>query len=185
MQVSCFAVLQQIRSICRYVTRSVLLLFVVSLVLMRFDCGVRHSLGFLTDRWTGCSPSSAGCRSSTTSLDCFVIYTGCGCRRVFLTSSASIPLPTWPCAVIPCHRDPSCHRDRIPLETSVGVNRWTGCAADQTIGDHSFLVAVAHAWNSLLASVTSTTSLLVFKQWLKTKLFPRSHDVTLSLLDGC
>jgi len=50
-----------------------------------------------------------------------------------------------------------------------------------TIGDRAFPIAAARAWNSLPTSVTSSPSLLVFKQRLKTELFSKSHGVALSL----
>jgi len=52
-----------------------------------------------------------------------------------------------------------------------------------SIGDSSFSVAAAHAWNSLPTSVTSVPSLSAFKQRLKTELFPRSHGGAQSLLN--
>jgi len=43
-----------------------------------------------------------------------------------------------------------------------------------TIGDRSFHVTIAHAWNSLPTNVTASTSLLSFKRQLKTFLFTKS-----------
>jgi len=43
-----------------------------------------------------------------------------------------------------------------------------------TIGDRSFRVTVAHAWNSLPTKVTASTSLPSFKRQLKTFLFTKS-----------
>ena len=43
----------------------------------------------------------------------------------------------------------------------------------RTIGDRSFPVTAARAWNSLPPEVTSAPSLLTFKQRLKTELFTR------------
>jgi len=42
-----------------------------------------------------------------------------------------------------------------------------------TIGDRAFPVAASRIWNSLPSSVTSSTSLTVFRQCLKTELFLR------------
>jgi len=50
----------------------------------------------------------------------------------------------------------------------------------KTIGDRTFPVAAARAWYSLPRSVTSSPSLSVFKQRLKTELLRRSHGVALS-----
>jgi len=44
----------------------------------------------------------------------------------------------------------------------------------RTIGDRSFRVTAAHAWNSLPTSVTTATSLASFKRQLKTFLFTKS-----------
>ena len=44
-----------------------------------------------------------------------------------------------------------------------------------TIGDRAFPVAAARIWNSLPLSVTSSTSLPVFRRKLKTELFVRSY----------
>ena len=44
----------------------------------------------------------------------------------------------------------------------------------RTIGDRSFCVTAAHAWNSLPSSVTTATSLASFKRQLKTFLFTKS-----------
>jgi len=43
-----------------------------------------------------------------------------------------------------------------------------------TIGDRSFRVTVAQAWNSLPTNVTASTSLPPFKRQLKTFLFTKS-----------
>lgn len=44
-----------------------------------------------------------------------------------------------------------------------------------TIGDRSFQVAAARAWNSLPLTVTSSSSLTVFRRRLKNELFTRSY----------
>ena len=44
----------------------------------------------------------------------------------------------------------------------------------RTIGDRSFRVTAARAWNSLPTSVTTATSLASFKRQLKTFLFTKS-----------
>ena len=44
-----------------------------------------------------------------------------------------------------------------------------------TIGGRAFPVAAAHVWNSLPPSVTSSSSLIVFKSRLKTELFTRCY----------
>ena len=44
-----------------------------------------------------------------------------------------------------------------------------------TLGDRAFPVAAARAWNSLPLTVTSQTSLLMFRRQLKTALFDRSY----------
>ena len=46
--------------------------------------------------------------------------------------------------------------------------------ARSTIGDRAFTVAAAQAWNSLPFAVTSSASLSVFRDRLKTELFKRS-----------
>jgi len=49
------------------------------------------------------------------------------------------------------------------------------------IGDRSFPVAASHVWNSLLSSVTSSTSLTVFRRRLKSELFSRCFGPLLCL----
>ena len=44
-----------------------------------------------------------------------------------------------------------------------------------TVGDCAFPVAAARVWNSLPATVASSSSLLTFKRRLKTELFARSY----------
>ena len=44
-----------------------------------------------------------------------------------------------------------------------------------TVDDCAFPVAAARMWNSLPATVTSSSSLLTFKRRLKTELFARSY----------
>jgi len=44
-----------------------------------------------------------------------------------------------------------------------------------TVGDCAFPVAAARVWNSLPATVTSSSSLLTFRRRLKTELFARSY----------
>jgi len=45
----------------------------------------------------------------------------------------------------------------------------------RTLGDRAFPVAGAFVWNSLPATLTSQSSLLTFRQQLKTLLFERSY----------
>jgi len=49
----------------------------------------------------------------------------------------------------------------------------TNCS---TIGDRAFSVAAARVWNDLPPFVTSSPSLAVFRQRLKTELFPKSYS---------
>jgi len=49
----------------------------------------------------------------------------------------------------------------------------TNCS---TIGDRAFSVAAARVWNDLPLFVTSSPSLAVFRQRLKTELFPKSYN---------
>jgi len=45
----------------------------------------------------------------------------------------------------------------------------------RTLGDRAFPIAGARVWNSLPATLTSQSSLLTFRQQLKTLLFERSY----------
>jgi len=47
--------------------------------------------------------------------------------------------------------------------------------AQPTLGDRAFPVAAAKVWNSLPTTLTSQSSLLTFKQQLKTFLFEQSY----------
>ena len=46
-----------------------------------------------------------------------------------------------------------------------------------TIGDQSFRVLVARAWNSLPTNITASTSLMSFKKQLITKSFPSLYTI--------
>ena len=48
-----------------------------------------------------------------------------------------------------------------------------------TIGDRAFPVAAARVWNNLSSFVTSSPSIMVFRQRLKTELFSRSYGPNL------
>jgi len=45
----------------------------------------------------------------------------------------------------------------------------------RTLGDRAFPVAAAKVWNSLPTTLTSQSSLLTFRQQLKTFLFEQSY----------
>ena len=64
-------------------------------------------------------------------------------------------------------------RQRLRLASTAELIVPRVCRA--TIGGRAFPVAAAHAWNSLPPSVTSSSSLTVFKSRLKTELFTRCY----------
>lgn len=190
----CFAVLRQIRSICRYVTRPVLLSLVVSLVLTRLDYGCATLAGIpdgQMDRLQSVLNASARLIYKARKFDHVSgLLRDLHWLRVPQRITFRLAVLAYRCQhdLAPPYLAAELHRVadmesrrklRSGLTDELDVP-WTNC---KTIGDRSFPVAAARAWNSLPSSVTSAPSLSVFKQRLKTELFPRSHGVALSLLD--
>lgn len=182
---SCFAVLRQIRSIRRSVTRPVLLSLVVSLVLSRLDYGCATLAGLPGQQ-----------------LDRLQCVLNAAARLVYSARKYD--------HVTPLLRDLHWLRvpERIAFRQAVLVYRCLHGQAPQylidefkkvadiasrqglrsattaslvvprtkhvTIGDRAFPVAAARTWNSLPSNVTSSSSLPVFRRRLKTDLFSKS-----------
>jgi hypothetical protein len=182
----CFAVLRQIRSIRRCVSRSVVQSLIVSLVLSRLDYGGATLAGLparLLERLQ--SVMNAAAR---------LIY---GFRKFdhvtpLLRDLHWLRVPervTFRLAVL-AYR---CQNGLAPpyladeLRRVADVESWQRLRSSttsklvvpvskhSTIGDRAFHVAAARAWNSLPPSVTSSSSLHVFRRHLKTELFTRSY----------
>ena len=185
---SCFAVLRQIRSIRRSVSQSVLQSLVVSLVLSRLDYGSATLAGLpvrLLDRLQ--SVLNAAAR---------LVY---GCRKYdhvtpLLRSLHWLRVPervTFRLAVLayrcqnglaPPYLADELHRSadvesRWRLRSASTAALVVPATAHSTIGDRAFPVALARAWNDLPPLVTSSSSLAVFRQRLKTELFTRSYGL--------
>jgi len=94
--------------------------------------------------------------------------------------SAGLQVPQWPGTVVSRLRISS-----YGLHGESTAAALAGSTADliiprvrcATIGGRAFPVAVAHVWNTLPSSVTSSSSLAVFKSRLKADLFTRCYVV--------
>jgi len=148
---SCFAVLRQIRSIQRSVSRPVLLSLVTSLILSRLDYGSITLVGvpgYLLDRWF---PESIKYRLAV------LVY---HCRNHTAPEYLARDLH-W------VADDDSRRRLRSSTTQQLKVPR----TRLRTVGDRAFQVAGPRVWNALPATVVSAPSLTVFKSHLKTHLF--------------
>jgi hypothetical protein len=65
-------------------------------------------------------------------------------------------------------------RQRLRSGTSTAL--FVPATVHSSIGDRAFPVAAARVWNSLPHQVTSSPSLPIFRQRLKTELFKRSYE---------
>ena len=181
----CFAVLRQLYSIRRHITRQVLQTLVVSLVLTRLDYGCATL--------AGCTASLLGKLQSVMNAAARLVYSARKFDQVthLLRELHWLRMPeriTYRLAVY-AYR---CQHGLAPPYLATDIHRvadvdsrrrlWSASSTQllvpstehSTIGDRAFPVAAARAWNSLPPHVTSSPSLPVFKSRLKTKLFAGS-----------
>ena len=183
---SCFAVLRQIRSICRSVTKPVLLSLVTSLVLSRLDYGSAALAGLpacLLNRLQSVLNAAARLVHSARKFDHVTpLLQDLHWLRMPQRIHYRLAVLTYRCV----HGlAPPYLAEELRRAAEVGSRRHLRSASTNalvvpptrrsTIGDRAFPVAASRVWNSLPADVTSSTSLSVFKRQLKTALFIRSY----------
>ena len=184
---SCFAVLRQIRSIRRSVTRPVLLSLVVSLVLTRLDYGSATLAGLtsqLQDRLSSVLHAAARLIFSRRKYDhVTLLLRELHWLRVPERIAFRLAVLVFRCrhGSAPSYLIAELHnvadvesrqRLRSASTTALLVPR----TERSTIGDRAFPVAAARIWNSLSSFVQSSSSLPVFRRRLKTELFARSYN---------
>ena len=182
---SCFAALRQLRSIRRSVTTPVLRLLVASLVLTKLDYGIATLAG-LPDRQLNRLQSVLNAAARLVcSARKFDHITPLLCDLHWLRIPERI---TYRLSVL-VYR---CQRGQAPAYLADGLHRVADMEYRQrlrssstasllvpatkrvTLGDRAFSTAAVRAWNTLPSSVTSSPSLPVFRNRLKTELFTRS-----------
>jgi hypothetical protein len=185
---SCFAVLRQIRSIRRSVTRPVLLSLVVSLVLTRLDYGSATLAGLPAkqlDRLQSVLNAAARLVFSARKYDHITpLLRELHWLRVPERIQFRLAVLVFRCLNDQAPKYLGNELRRVADVDSRRRLRSASTAAlivprteHSTIGDRAFPVAAARTWNSLSPFVTSSPSLPVFKRRLKTELFARSFDV--------
>ena len=182
---SCFAVLRQIRSIRRSVTKSVLQTLVVALVLTKLDYGCATLAGLPAsqlDRLQSVLNAAArlihGLRKydHVTPLLKELHWLRVPERITFRLSVLAYrcqhnAAPNYLAAQLNAVSNVG-YRQRLRSSstTTLDVPR----TEHSTIGDRAFSVSAARSWNSLSAAVQSSESLDIFRRRLKTELFARS-----------
>ena len=182
---SCFAVLRQIRSIRRCVTRPILKTLVAALVLTKLDYGCATLAGL---------PAVQLNRLQSVLNAAARLVFG---RRKFdhvtplLRELHWLRVPeriTFRLATLAykCQHDTAPHylaaqlqrvadmESRQRLRSASSVTLFVPRTTHLTIGDRAFSVAAARAWNSLPLTLQSSESLDIFRRHLKTELFSRS-----------
>jgi len=185
---ACFAMLRQIRSIRRSVTRPVLQSLVATLVLTRLDYGCTTLAGLPARQLNRLqSVLNAAAR---------LVY---GARRrehisPLLRELHWLRVPqriefrlavlVYRCLHGTARRYLASELQRVAdidsrsrLRSSTTAQLVVPRAAHKTIGDRAFPVAGAKVWNGLPRPITSISSLPAFRRALKTELFRRSHGL--------
>lgn len=183
---SCFAMLRQIRSIQRSTSAAALRSIVVSLVLSRLDYGNALLAGLpdcLLARLQSVQNAAARLIFTARKYD-HITPLLCDLHWLRLRERIDYKLAVlvFRClhGLAPSYLARDIHRVgdldgrrhlRSALTAQLDVPR-SRCA---TIGDRTFAVAAARAWNRLPPSVTSAASMSVFKKLLKTHLFSSTY----------
>ena len=183
---SCFAVLRQIRSIRRSVTKPVLLSLVTSLVLTRLDYGNATLAGLpnrLLDRLQSVLNAAARLVSFTRKFDHVTpilrdLHWLLAPQRI----DYKLAVLVYRCLhdMAPPYLANALHRvsdvgSRQRLRSASTAQLLVPSTRHSTMGDRAFPVAGARVWNSLPPHVTAAESILTFKRQLKTELFTRSY----------
>jgi hypothetical protein len=185
---SCFAVLRQLRSIRRSVTRPVLVSLVVSLVLTRLDYGSATLAGLtdtLLDRLQSVLNAAARLINSARKFDHVTpLLRDLHWLPVRQRITFRLAVLAYRCLndMAPPYLAASLHRvadidSRRRLRSASTDALVVPPTVHPTIGDRAFPVAAARAWNSLSPSVTSAPSLLTFRKRLKTELFRTAYGI--------
>ena len=183
----CFAVLRQLYSIRRCVTRRVLQSLVVSLVLMRLDYGCATLAGcpaYLLDKLQSVMNAAARLVCSARKFDHVTpLLRELHWLRVPQRIAFRLAVYAYRCqhGLAPPYLSADIRRvadadSRRRLRSASTAELLVPSTNHVTIGDRAFPVAAARAWNSLPPYVTSSPSLPVFRSRLKTELFARSFD---------
>ena len=182
---SCFAVLRQLRSIRRSVSRPVMTSLIVSLFLPRLDYGSATLAGLpnillnrlqsvlnAAARLVYCARRNNHITPLLRDLHWLRVPERIAFRLAVLVYRCQHDIGTLYLAA-ELHRvaDVESRRRLRSASTTALVVPQT---SRPTIGDRAFQVAAAHVWNSLPQSVTSSPSLATFRRRLKTELFSRS-----------
>ena len=183
---ACFAVLRQIRSIRRSVTRPVLQSLIASLVLTRLDFGSSTLAGLPArqlNRLQSVVNSAARLvfsarRSEHVSPLLYELHWLSVPERINFRLAVLVyrcmngTAPRYLASELQCVANiESRRRLRSASSPSLHVPR----SLHKTIGDRAFPVAGAKVWNMLPPEITSLPSLQTFKRALKTELFCRSY----------
>lgn len=182
----CFAVLRQLRSIRRSVSRSVMTTLVVSLVLTRLDYGSATLFGIpgcLMERLQSVQNAAARLIHSARKYDHVTpLLRDLHWLRIRERITFRVAVLAYKCQhdIAPPYLAASIQRvadieSRRRLRSASSASLAVPSTFHVTIGDRAFPVAAAKAWNSLPPSVTSAPSLYIFRRRLKTELFSRSY----------
>jgi hypothetical protein len=186
----CFAMLRQIRSIRRSVTRPVLQSLVVSLVLTKLDYGCTTLAGLPNTQLRRLQSVQHAAARLIFRARKFDHVTPLLQQLHWLPVQQRIQFRlatlVFRClhGTAPRYLADQLHRvadveSRRRLRSSATLELVVPGTKHKTIGDRAFSVTAARAWNSLLHSdVLFSTSLPVFRRRLKTKLFSDSYGTT-------
>jgi len=180
-------VLRQIRSISRSVTRQVLVSLVVSLVLTRLDYGSATLAGLpdsLLNSLQSVLNAAARLINSAQKFDhVSSLLRDLHWLRVRERIKFRLAVLIYRCLhnQAPPYLAADLRRvadieSRQRLRSGSTVELDVPSTNCSTIGDRAFSVAAARVWNDLPPFVTSSPSLAVFRQRLKTELFPKSYS---------
>jgi len=181
----CFAVLRQLYSIRRCVSRPVLQSLVVSLVLTRLDYGCATLAGCpacLLNKLQSVMNAAARLVYSARKYDHVTpLLRELHWLRVPERITFRLAVYAYRCQhdLAPSYLAADVHRvadvdSRRRLRSASTAELLVPSTEHSTIGDRAFPVVAARAWNSLPPHVTSSPSLPVFRSRLKTELFARS-----------
>ncbi len=183
---SCFAILRQIRSIRRSVTRPVLQTLVVSLVLSRLDYGNATLIGlpkYLIDRLQSVLHAAARLVFAKRKYEHVTpLLRDLHWLRVPERIEFKLALLVFRClhGTAPAYLADDIQRvanldGRRRLRSGSTAALVIPPTRRSTLGDRAFPVAAARIWDSLPSAVTSSPSVTVFKRSLKTFLFTKSY----------
>jgi len=184
---ACFAVLRQIRSIRRSVSRPVLLSLVASLVLTRLDYGCSTLAGLPArqlNRLQFVINSAAHLvYSARRSEHVSPLLRELHWLRVPERIDFRLAILVYRCmnGTAPRYLGSELQRvadieSRRCLQSASSPSLHVPRSLHRTIGDRAFPVAAAKVWNALPPAITSLPSLGEFRRALKMELFRRSYD---------